>query len=155
MQTLSETPWFVRIPPPIWLLAMLICAFAIDRAAGGIALAQIPWLAVVLAVAAVALDVWAFVVFRLARTEILPSSLTNKKLVTYGPFRVSRNPMYLGLFLLSLAVAFSAGTLPYFVVSLLMFFLCNNIFIPFEEAKMRRQYGDQYADYLARVRRWI
>jgi protein-S-isoprenylcysteine O-methyltransferase Ste14 len=41
------------------------------------------------------------------------------------------------------------------VVSVLMFFLCNNVFVPFEEAKMQRQFCDQYTDYLARVRRWI
>jgi protein-S-isoprenylcysteine O-methyltransferase Ste14 len=155
MPILTETPWFVRIPPPIWMLVMLICAFAVDEASGGIPFVAVPWLAIAFAGAAVVLDVWAFALFRLARTEMLPSSASNKKLVTSGPFRFSRNPMYLGWIMLSLAVGFSIGSLPYFVVSVLMFFLCNNVFIPFEEAKMQRQFCDQYTDYLARVRRWI
>jgi protein-S-isoprenylcysteine O-methyltransferase Ste14 len=56
---------------------------------------------------------------------------------------------------LSLGIAFYAGTLPFFAIPVLMFLICNFFFIPFEEAKMQRQFSNQYTDYLHRVRRWI
>jgi protein-S-isoprenylcysteine O-methyltransferase Ste14 len=63
--------------------------------------------------------------------------------------------MYSGLILLTLGIAFYAGTLPFFAVPVLLFLLCNFVFIPFEEAKMQRQFDAQYTDYLRRVRRWV
>jgi protein-S-isoprenylcysteine O-methyltransferase Ste14 len=113
------------------------------------------WLAIVLGVAGFALGVWGERTFHAAGTEVMPASATNKKVVTTGPFRFTRNPMYAGLVLISLGIAFYAGTLPFFAVPVLMFLLCNYVFIPFEEAKMKVQHGDLYTDYLRSVRRWI
>jgi protein-S-isoprenylcysteine O-methyltransferase Ste14 len=156
MTGIAQPGWFLKIPPPIWMLAMLICAFVIDRAIGPLPFeVQSLWFAAVLALGGIALDIWAFAVFRSAGTEILPASTSNKTLVVLGPYRFTRNPMYLGLILLSLAIAFSAGKILYFAVPVLMFLLCNGLFIPFEEAKMQRQFKDQYTDYVASVRRWI
>jgi protein-S-isoprenylcysteine O-methyltransferase Ste14 len=63
--------------------------------------------------------------------------------------------MYSGLILMAFGFAFYFGTLPFYAVPVLLFLLCNFSFIPFEEAKMQRQHGDQYTDYLRRVRRWF
>ena len=77
----------------------------------------------------------------------------NRKMA--GPFRYTRNPMYSGLVMIALGFAFYFGTLPFYVVPVLLFLLCNFSFIPFEEAKMQRQFGDQFTDYLRGVRRWV
>ena len=152
----SGPGWFLKIPPPIWMLAMLIGVFMLDSAIGpSPAVLQSFWLALALAIAGVVLDIWAFVVFRSAGTEIIPTSASNKTLVVLGPYRFTRNPMYLGLILLSFAIALAIGRLLYFAVPVLMVLLCNGLFIPFEEAKMQRQFNNQYTDYIARVRRWI
>ncbi|ALK08881.1 methyltransferase family protein [Blastochloris viridis] len=76
-------------------------------------------------------------------------------LVTDGPFRVSRNPIYLGfsVFLLGLAVALG-GALPFAVVMAFVV-VADRWYIPFEEAAMRRAFGAAYADYARRVRRWL
>ena len=136
---------------------MLLAAYAMQRS---FAWAQIVYfrslpLATLLTAAGIFLAAWGRSTFAAAGTEIIPASATNKKLVTSGPFRFTRNPMYLGVVLLNLGIAFYAGTLPFFVVPILLFLLCNFVFIPFEEAKMQRQFGNQYTDYLRRVRRWI
>ena len=93
--------------------------------------------------------------FAAAGTEILPASPANKVLVTNGPFRFTRNPMYLGLILVSLGIALYFGTLPFFAVPVLLFVLVNFVFIPFEEVKMQRQFDAAYTEYRARVRRWL
>jgi len=153
----SNPPWIVKIPPPVWALAMLLAAYTMQRGfawAGIVYFSSLP-LAIVLAAIGIGLAVWGRLTFAAAGTEIIPASATNKKLVTIGPFRFTRNPMYLGLSTLSLGIAFYAGTLPFFAIPILLFVLCNFVFIPFEEAKMQRQFNDQYTEYLRRVRRWI
>jgi protein-S-isoprenylcysteine O-methyltransferase Ste14 len=99
--------------------------------------------------------VWAFVLFRREDTEIDPTSPTNRKLVTRGPYQFTRNPMYLGLVTLSLGIAVWIGAWPMFMAPLAVFATVNWVHIPFEETKMRRQFGAAYDDYVARVRRWV
>jgi protein-S-isoprenylcysteine O-methyltransferase Ste14 len=98
---------------------------------------------------------WAFILFRREDTEINPTSLANRKLVTRGPYQFTRNPMYLGLVTLSLGIAVWIGAWPMFMAPLATFATVNWVHIPFEEAKMRRQFGAAYDDYVAQVRRWV
>ena len=151
------TPPVVRIPPPVWTLLMLLIAYGVQRSFGW---ASVVWLgstpaAILFAVAGIALAVWAERNFAAAGTEIMPASPANKALVVGGPFRFTRNPMYSGLILTGLGIALYFGTLPFYAVPVFLFVLVNFVFIPFEEAKMLRQFGAQYAEYCARVRRWF
>ena len=81
------------------------------------------------------------VLFRREGTELNPASTTNRKLVTRGPFRFTRNPMYLGLVIATLGIAFWVGAWPMFLAPIAVFVTTNWVHIPFEEAKMRRQFG--------------
>jgi protein-S-isoprenylcysteine O-methyltransferase Ste14 len=101
------------------------------------------------------LPVWAIVLFRREGTEIEPTSPTNRKLITSGPYQLTRNPMYLGLVILTLGIAIWIGAWPMFGAPVALFATANWVHIPFEEAKMRRQFGAAYDNYVARVRRWI
>lgn len=112
-------------------------------------------LSIVFAGLGLALAIWGERQFAAAGTEILPASASNKVLVTSGPFRFTRNPMYLGLTTVAFGIALYFGTAPFFAVPALLFLLVNFVFIPFEEAKMQRQFDDSYTEYRARVRRWI
>jgi protein-S-isoprenylcysteine O-methyltransferase Ste14 len=147
----------LKVPPPIWLLLLLFTAWAADRifAARPIAeLRSVP-AALALALLGLVLAISGRMSFARAGTEIIPTSAANKTLVTGGPFRISRNPMYLGLVLLALGIAFYVATIHFFAVPVLLFLLCNFAFVPYEEAKMQRQFGTQFSDYRQRVRRWI
>jgi protein-S-isoprenylcysteine O-methyltransferase Ste14 len=55
---------------------------------------------------------------------------------------------------LTLGIAIWIGAWPMFIVPVAMFATANWVHLPFEEAKMRRQFGAAYDDYVARVRRW-
>ena len=63
--------------------------------------------------------------------------------------------MYLGLVILTLGIAIWVGAWPMFGAPVALFATTNWVHIPFEEAKMRRQFGPVYDNYVARVRRWI
>ena len=147
----------VKLPPPIWALIYMLVALAISWLLGwpklpglplpplGIALTFLPW----------ALPACAFLMFRRAGTEIDPTSPTNRALVIDGPYRYTRNPMYLGLVLVTLGIAIWIGAWPMFLAPIAVFATANWVHIPFEEAKMRRQFGAAFDAYTERVRRWI
>ena len=97
---------------------------------------------------------WGLALFRKARTTTVPGQ-SSAKLVTRGPYRFTRNPMYVGL---ALAYLGEAGLLkqmgPLLVLPLTMAYL-NWTVIPVEEAKLKEVFKAEYEEYQSRVRRWI
>jgi len=146
-----------RLPPPIWTAIYLLVAGAISAAYPFRVMAdlRVLWLGVLLIAAGVAIAASAVVLFRREGTDLDPMSETNKLVIVRGPHRFTRNPMYLGLTLLSAGIAFCVGSLPMFAVPLLVFATANWAHIPYEEAKMRRQFGASFDAYTRRVRRWL
>jgi protein-S-isoprenylcysteine O-methyltransferase Ste14 len=151
------TKIMLKLPPPIWALAYVVIAYVLSRLAGGDPIPYLPGVpfAVVLIVTGVALSVSAAALFRREGTELNPASATNQKLVMSGPFRFTRNPMYLGLVLVTLGIAFWAGVWPMFLAPIATFATANWVHIPFEEAKMRRQFNSDFESYARKARRWI
>lgn len=147
----------VKLPPPVWALFYLIAAGALSWMYPWRRLIdlRIVWLGVALIAVGFAIALWAISLFRLEGTELNPTSETNKSLIIRGPYCFTRNPIYLGLFVLTLGVAFRAGSLPMFAVPVLVFATVNWVHIPFEESKMRGQFGAAFGAYTSRVRRWI
>jgi protein-S-isoprenylcysteine O-methyltransferase Ste14 len=147
----------LKLPPPFWALIYVLIAAVVSwyypwRAIVDL---QIAWLGAALVVVGFLIAFSAFFLFRRKGTELDPTSETNKVLVIEGPYRFTRNPMYLGLTIVTLGIAFWVGALPMFAVPLLVFLTANFVHIPFEEAKMRRQFGAGFDGYTARVRRWL
>jgi protein-S-isoprenylcysteine O-methyltransferase Ste14 len=147
--------WYLRLPPPIWGILFLLAAVAAHYAFRPALLFRLPLAGLLVVLVGFGLAFWAQRSFAAAGTEIMPTSPVNSKLVMRGPFAFTRNPLYLGLVLVALGIALSAGTLPVYAVPVLIFLLCHMAFIPYEEAKMRRQFGDPYTEYTRRVRRWL
>ena len=76
-------------------------------------------------------------------------------LVTNGPFRITRNPMYLGFALLLLGLAVGLGSLTPFVGPIAFVAAAAGWYIPFEERRMIEEFGATYDEYRARVPRWL
>lgn len=148
---------FLKILPPLWLLIFLAGAFALHYMVPSVRMFDVSNAVVggALVFAGVALTVWSALLFKKAGTEINPTSVTNKALLERGPYAFTRNPMYLGNLIVLLGAAFFMGTLPFFLAPLAQFLLLNFTFIPFEEEKMRRQFGEQFNAYTQKVRRWV
>lgn len=147
-------PIVVRIPPPVWALILLVISYAIARAMRLPVLLRSDAAAFAVFVVGFCLALWGERTFVHAGTELMPSSPTNSKLVTNGPFRYTRNPMYSGLLLAMFAVALYFGTWPFYAAVVLLFVLIQAAFIPFEEAKMERQFGAAFGEYKSHTRRW-
>lgn len=147
------------IPPVVFALAAL-AMLGLDRIVAGPMLATGPArtaaeaLAVALALAALGLAVAALRAFRRAGTGPEPWA-SPSALVTRGPYRFSRNPMYLALLLLLVALALALGSLaaalvlPAFVVGV------DRLFIRREERLLADRFGADFARWRARVRRWL
>ena len=89
-----------------------------------------------------------------ARTTIIPFG-TASNLVTRGPYRFTRNPMYVSLVLIHIGVAGVLVQVWPLLLLLLPVTLVNGIVIPFEETRLREVFGSAYEQYCARVRRWL
>ena len=96
----------------------------------------------------------AVIVFVLARTTIVPFSAAST-LVVRGPYRFTRNPMYVGLALAYLGAAIVLA-FPWPLLFLpLPLALIQRVVIPFEEARLRQIFGDDFERYCLEVRRWL
>lgn len=147
----------IKIVPPVWFFLLLGAGLLVHSF---VPMARVfefsfPIPGIVLIIAGFVLSSYASALFSSEKTEILPSSETNRVLVTRGPYAYTRNPMYLGIVMQFLGVFLWAGSLPLLVGVALYFCIINFIFIPFEEAKLSRIFGADYVSYKSRVRRWI
>jgi len=147
----------LKLPPPVWALIYTAAAIGVSWHLGWPTPRGLPFppLGVALVAVALAPPLSAIVLFHRAGPEISPTSATNSALISSGPYRFTRNPMYLGLVILTLGVAILIGAWPTFLAPVALFATANWVHIPFEEAKMRRQFGATYDRYTGRVRRWI
>jgi len=92
--------------------------------------------------------------FERAGTTIYPFQ-ESSKLVTSGPFRCSRNPMYLGFMLGLIGIALLLGSLtPWFVIPPFGILL-DQRFIRVEESMLKQKFGQTFLDYQRQTRRWI
>ncbi|MFA5332841.1 MAG: isoprenylcysteine carboxylmethyltransferase family protein [Methanoregula sp.] len=76
-------------------------------------------------------------------------------LVTSGPFRLSRNPVYLGMASVLLGVAVVLGTLITLAFPILFVMVIEFFIIPGEERMLEKLFGEPYREYKKSVRRWI
>ncbi|MGW8368194.1 MAG: methyltransferase family protein [Gammaproteobacteria bacterium] len=151
----TRPSWIVRIPTPIWTLVLLIVAFLAGLVSTAPPLLQNRPIGIALIVAGIALSAWGRLTFRASQAEIFPWSEAHSALVTDGPFRFTRNPMYGGFVVLGIGAALVVGTWLMWLVPIIVFALDNFVIIPFEEHSMERAYGDEFSAYSARVRRWV
>ena len=106
------------------------------------------------AAAGIALVAWCKRTLAAAGTP-LPGGLPTTAIVQSGPYRLSRNPIYVGFALVHLGVALAADS-PWILGSLGAAMLAvGGIVVPREERYLARKFGGEYLAYKAAVRRWV
>lgn len=147
-----------RIPPPA--VAALVAAgmWGLDGYGPRLPIApgSARWAAALLGVAGIAIALAGVLAFRASRTTVNPLAPERASaLVTGGVYRVTRNPMYVGMALLLMAWAVSlAAALPFVGVVVFVLFITRFQIVP-EERALVRLFGDEFSIYAARVRRWL
>ncbi|MGA7194940.1 MAG: isoprenylcysteine carboxylmethyltransferase family protein [Anaerolineales bacterium] len=146
----------VMVPPPLVFLGYLIGALILNwivpfPAPWTLVLRVIGGLAVI---AGILLVVSAFTQMRRAHTPVDPRQPVTA-FVADGPYRFTRNPIYLGFFLIYLGFTLLAGTLWGLIASPFLIWTITQEAIRAEEIYLTEKFGEQYKQYRARVRQWI
>jgi protein-S-isoprenylcysteine O-methyltransferase Ste14 len=146
----------VSIPPPLIYVAGFLVGVVLELL---FPIAALP-LALALAAAVIGVVVWlvldgaAMLHFRRAHTSMIPMKPTTA-LVTTGPYRLTRNPMYVGMAVLYAALALAVGVIWALAVLPLVLFAVDRLVIAREEPYLERKFGAEYVRYKQRVRRWL
>ena len=146
------------VPPPIVALICALIMWAAVSVWPDLVLTfafQVP-LAVALLVLGLALDLISVGAFFKAKTTVTPlAPEKSSSLVVDGLYRITRNPMYLGMLLILCGIATWLGS-PANIAVLLGFIAYITTFqIKPEEAKLEELFGAEYQAYKQRVRRWL
>ncbi len=100
------------------------------------------------------LGLWSVVLMRRSGQSENPWKPTSE-ILARGPFRISRNPMYLQMLLVCLGFAIALWNPWILVLTPLAGWLLLELAIRPEEAYLERKFGDAYRAYKRRVRRWL
>jgi len=92
--------------------------------------------------------------FQQHETAICPTAGTTSFIVG-DIYRLTRNPMYLGMILILIGIALLVGSWPYYFAAILYAVILDHVFCRYEESKLLEQFGIEYTEYTARVRRWV
>ena len=150
----SACPRMLTYKPPRIAMALVLVAASLQLAAP---LPEMPGSVLAggtIAAAGFLIMLRAWWLFRLRNTAICPTAETTA-LIKEDIYRLTRNPMYLGIMMLLFGAALGTGGLPYYVAALAFFLIIDFVFCPFEEAKLRHSFGEEFAQYMADVRRWL
>src|SRR5262249_21581025 len=112
------------------------------------------WIGAAVVAAGVALAVWALVTFRNAGTRVETYKPTTA-IVAQGPYALTRNPIYLGMFLGQIGFAIGFDSLWLLAMLALFFLVIRYGVVAREEAYLERKFGKVYLDYKSRTGRWI
>lgn len=145
-----------RVYPPAYVLlavGLMVCLHLLVPIRQVIS-APYRYLGVIPLAAGLAVVLWAAGIFRRAETTIRPFE-PSSTLVVHGPYRVSRNPIYLAMVCSLLGIAVMTGSVTPFLVVPAFGYLIDRRFIRAEEALLEQTFGSQYVAYKAEVRRWL
>jgi protein-S-isoprenylcysteine O-methyltransferase Ste14 len=141
-------------PPAIYLVAILVGVVMhfvwpiriipnLARPVGGL-----------IVIFAAALFIWSIRTFRSAGTPV-PGNQPTTTIVRVGPYRLSRNPIYLGFSLFQTGIALGVNDAWILITLLPAIATISFVVIPREERYLEARFGTEYAAYKASVRRWL
>jgi protein-S-isoprenylcysteine O-methyltransferase Ste14 len=145
-----------KILPPthffIYLIISILLHYALPIAQ--IINSPVNWLGFLFFAIGSLLNIWADQMMKKQKTTVKPFEKPSV-LIQTGPFKISRNPMYLGIALLLLGAGFILGSVTSFVGVILFVAAMEMVFIPKEEKILQEQFGEEYVAYKKKVKRWV
>lgn len=145
-----------HVHPPVWMVLSVALQLVLHRWAPGPVLVPpgLRELGLLPGFAGVGLIFWCLALFVRRRTPIKPFT-ESTALIREGPYRFSRNPIYLGLALVLCASAAFLGTATPWLAVAGFVVLIQRRFVRREEALLRERFGEEYAAFCRQVRRWL
>ena len=149
---MSEDSPRVFLPPPLIFGGLLALGLLMDIDPLRFGPASI--LGIALGVGGVVLIALALGLFRSSETRPEPWQPASS-LVKRGIYRFTRNPMYLGMAMLSLGIAMAFTSILGAVLAAVSLIIVDRVVVTREEAYLKRRFGQDYIAYMASVRRWL
>jgi len=146
-------PHSAWMPPRFFLLFGLAGAL-LHYLVGGPLLLRLPWLGAALAAAGLGVMLWGVRTFAAAKTTIKPYE-KSRVVVKDGPYRFTRNPMYLGMVSMLGGLALALGTAGPWAALVALAATLQLRFIRNEERALAAALGEPYERYRRTVRRWL
>lgn len=146
----------IQFPPPFLYVACFLLGLLLEKIAPAVSLPRGPALATaaVLLIPGFGLLFWSLLLFLKARTSPLPM-LPTTAIVKSGPYRWTRNPMYLAMLLIYTGVALWFDVFWALPLVPLVIFLVGRLVIRKEERYLEAKFGEEYRRYKAEVGRWL
>jgi len=144
----------LHVPPPVYALLLLMLCKGLDSLAPLPPVLSSPALGTAIAAPGLALLFWAWLRFLKKKTTPIPTGEPSA-LVAEGPYRFTRNPMYLGFLPLLASAVFFTGAVVYLLAPAGFFLIVDRLFVPYEEAKLERLFGEEYAKLKRQTPRWL
>lgn len=148
-------------PPPLVYVAVFLIGLLLEQmvirlrvVSGGAPEVGLAVVGIVVTAFGVGVVAWGMLTFRKARTSIITIRPATT-LVRHGPYRYTRNPMYIGLTIAYVGVALAMNSGWTLVVLPLAMYAMYRLVIRREERYLSAEFGSEYAEYRQRVRRWI
>ena len=148
----------LKIPPPVYALSIAIMMWLLNQYLPIAQLIEAPFNRLGLGIIVVAgtFDLWSLFLFFKKHTTSNPMKPENTTgLVVTGLYKISRNPMYVGLLIMLFGYAVWLGSVTPFFVIPLFYWVITVMQIKPEEELLLEKFGDDYQSYKDRVRRWI
>ena len=111
-------------------------------------------LGLILLIGSIALIVMAFKELQNYETTYIPDG-EPEKLVKTGPFKLTRNPIYLGMFGILIASSFLMQSISAMLIPILFLSIIENTWIPHEEEKLKEKFPDEWEGYISSTKRWL
>ena len=160
MDTQEQHAAAVKFPPPILPIVTIISGHILGRfvpimPAYDLSTPGRYWIGGLIAAAAVLiLGVWPILQFKQSGQDVTPWTPT-PEIVVSGPYRFTRNPMYLMMVLFCIGFAVILSDVWILILTPVCGWLIFQIAIRHEEVYLEEKFGDSYREYKNRVRRWI
>lgn len=152
----------IAFPPPLMLVILILAGLLLGwlfpwrLAAPGSRHAHVHlWIGILIIIAGMAfIGIPAFLAMRRMKTHPSPY-VPATALVEASGFRFSRNPLYLTMVIVFIGLFFVVNSFWMLVMTVLFFFLTQELVIKREEKYLEEKFGEQYRSYRSRVRRWL
>lgn len=146
----------VYVPPPLFYVIIFVVATLLDHlkplAFAATVTSRVIGIALILG--AVALAMWSIGLFWRQGTSMVPVK-PSTAFVVDGPYRFSRNPMYMSMLIAYIGAALIAASFWPFLLLPVVIIVVDVFVIHREERYLSARFGEEYALYRSRVRRWI
>jgi len=153
----SKKPNTIPWPPIITLAAIAIgwIAQKIEPLDWISSISATFWpLGVLMVILALAVAVWAFITFKSIDTTIMPNKAASH-LATKGPFRWSRNPIYVADIVIISGIGLATANPWQLITAAIAIFAIEELAIKREEIHLKAKFGQEWNEYTRKVRRWV